>query len=998
MKKRTAVILCLALLIAMLSPAFFAIQTGINRSSTIEFCSNVAQLNRDYKSLDEAQCFDEYGNRLNYLYENRLIVKGSSPTQTNATVTVNGPRYSVLQYNTKEELNKDYDLLKNQGLWVEKDYILFASTAESTNPSGTSSYSGSYYYCGMDYAKGVINSSGIVYDDITVGVVDSGVWYNHEVYEGRYIKTGVNFSASGQANDEIDDNGHGTATSSIILMSTPNNVKVKGYKVIDSNGSATTSALIATLEYIIAERDKPQVLNLSIGGYEFNNNAMELFDDAFKRLGDAGVSICVAAGNEYVLAEYNSIGGCDSVITVASCDNNGNFSSFSDYGRAIDITAPGEEVYCAVSGSQSNYTSTNMTGTSVASPYVAAACTYLLMQNPNYTPQEIKSIIKDNAIKVSPEDEYYYGSGILNCINLVDKGEQDNEIVPSVVGGEYEGSSLSLALSSNTPDGQIYYTKYPGMPYLEYDGSNIEIDQNMTISYALKKDGKFISNISSQSYTFNYTAQSSDFKITLGKISEVYIPDKKINVIIPGKLGLKTPTSIGASAFANKNYNKVILPDSVTSLGAGAFNNAKIRELVGNGVTKFGGKEVFASCSRLQSVTLPKLSAVTESAFENCSSLNYIDFGANIKKLQTKAFASTAIVNADFPNAEYPSGSCTDVFYNARIFTCNLPLIDTLNESLFNGCAFLHKLTTKPIKTIFPNALRNTSIFDMDLSQLTTLYKGALSGVRIENFYAPGVTKIADTSTATTNTLGAKFTQCTTINLPNLTGELTDSSLYYSTVKNLILPKITAITSQKTFYNMPLLEFVYLPMATIYNSPTRSVGSTDELFGYLPYCNYSKPRLVFIPNATEIGQLTFKDFGAIYATSAQGIDITVSQGSYQGSIILSDTVKDNSITVSCAEGGIAPNIIVSGNTTQSENVVIVSPKKCSYTGCEGNLLSYKCNEGEFSIPLEYVKDYFGTDMLNSDMNKTHAFLFDFHDDDIINAKDYAIFRQILIEQ
>ena len=56
MKKRTAVILCLALLIAMLSPAFFAIQTGINRSSTIEFCSNVAQLNRDAsRHIDEGR-------------------------------------------------------------------------------------------------------------------------------------------------------------------------------------------------------------------------------------------------------------------------------------------------------------------------------------------------------------------------------------------------------------------------------------------------------------------------------------------------------------------------------------------------------------------------------------------------------------------------------------------------------------------------------------------------------------------------------------------------------------------------------------------------------------------------------------------------------------------------------------------------------------------------------------------------------------------------------
>ena len=172
-------------------------------------------------------------------------------------------------------------------------------------------------------------------------------------------------------------------------------------------------------------------------------------DTDIEEMLDAGIHICVAAGNrsnkidEYGGTDYDNsytndfftyyyhrgsspygdasvdggqraiiVGNIDS--TVASGTNDQKVQS-SECGPGVDIYAPGTNIMSATSttnrwgsGSQnyylnSNYKQTNITGTSMASPQVAGVLACLLELHPEWTPAQAKQWLLDNA-----------GSAILN--------------------------------------------------------------------------------------------------------------------------------------------------------------------------------------------------------------------------------------------------------------------------------------------------------------------------------------------------------------------------------------------------------------------------------------------------------------------------------------------------------------------------------------------------------------------------------------------------------
>lgn len=76
----------------------------------------------------------------------------------------------------------------------------------------------------------------------------------------------MNFSSSGKTNDSMDDQGHGTMVAGIVMQNTTENVKIKPYKVLNSDGKCATSQIIAAVNHILSETDAPDVINLSLGG------------------------------------------------------------------------------------------------------------------------------------------------------------------------------------------------------------------------------------------------------------------------------------------------------------------------------------------------------------------------------------------------------------------------------------------------------------------------------------------------------------------------------------------------------------------------------------------------------------------------------------------------------------------------------------------------------------------------------------------------------------
>ena len=61
---------------------------------------------------------------------------------------------------------------------------------------------------------------------------------------------------------EADQYGHGTQVAGVIVQNSPNNVKIKSYKIADSNGNSTMSYIVSALKTIASEQNAPKILNM----------------------------------------------------------------------------------------------------------------------------------------------------------------------------------------------------------------------------------------------------------------------------------------------------------------------------------------------------------------------------------------------------------------------------------------------------------------------------------------------------------------------------------------------------------------------------------------------------------------------------------------------------------------------------------------------------------------------------------------------------------------
>ncbi|WYZ45727.1 hypothetical protein EsH8_VIII_001043 [Colletotrichum jinshuiense] len=219
-------------------------------------------------------------------------------------------------------------------------------------------------------------------------VVDSGININHNEFEGR-AEQGYN-AAGGEFDDTF---GHGTHVAGTIGGKTYGVAKkatLVDVKVFIGRQSTTSIILDGyqwAVEDIVAKgRASRSVINMSLGGgasTAFNNAVAGAFED--------GILSVVASGNENLPASTRSPASAPDALTVGAIDSAWDEPSYSNYGDAVDILAPGSDVLSAWIGSNSaTYTTT---GTSMATPHVAGLALYLAVLEDISTPAALTARI-----------------------------------------------------------------------------------------------------------------------------------------------------------------------------------------------------------------------------------------------------------------------------------------------------------------------------------------------------------------------------------------------------------------------------------------------------------------------------------------------------------------------------------------------------------------------------------------------------------------------------
>ncbi len=344
-------------------------------------------------------------------------------------------------------------------LYAEPNYLAFTSQTIPTDPSFLEQWA--LHNTGQTNGTEDADIDGPEAWDITTGspdiviaVVDTGVDWNHQdlaaniwTNEGEIAGDSIDNDGNGYIddvrgwdfvtvdpgsvyegedpgppdNDPMDVQGHGTHCSGIIGAVGNNSLGITGvtwnsrlmavragYKDTSGRGSLQHADIAAAIIY--ATDSGADIINMSFGGGD-----SETIQDAINYASAAGVILIASAGN----------GGCnclqypaayDTVLSISSFDHNDVKASSSNYGDWIDVAAPGVDIYSTFANGTYAFSS----GTSMAAPQVCGVAGLILSNNPGFSREEVRQILRVSADDVSSAGwDEQSGYGRINAFNAL---------------------------------------------------------------------------------------------------------------------------------------------------------------------------------------------------------------------------------------------------------------------------------------------------------------------------------------------------------------------------------------------------------------------------------------------------------------------------------------------------------------------------------------------------------------------------------------------------
>ena len=238
-------------------------------------------------------------------------------------------------------------------------------------------------------------------EDVDVFILDTGVEKSHP-----YLNVVETRSFLDDEPETDDLAGHGTQCAGIIgardrgwkkdehidVVGIAPNVCVHGFKVLGKDGSGGFSDIVSAVEEVAKyKRENPNkrvLVNMSLGGYVGTPFYTVLDREIARLVEKRSVPVVVAAGNDGQDCSHHSPAHTREAITVGCFDQQDVFSRFSNYGKDVDILAPGNDIRT----STINGGVDTVSGTSFACPMVCGAATLLLAKESTkvLSPQQVQ--------------------------------------------------------------------------------------------------------------------------------------------------------------------------------------------------------------------------------------------------------------------------------------------------------------------------------------------------------------------------------------------------------------------------------------------------------------------------------------------------------------------------------------------------------------------------------------------------------------------------------
>ncbi|MGB4441389.1 MAG: S8 family serine peptidase, partial [Coriobacteriia bacterium] len=310
---------------------------------------------------------------------------------------------------------------------------------------------------------------------VVIAVVDSGVDLNHPDLVDQIASGGWDFVDGDTVPDDLY--GHGTHVAGIAAAEANNGLfgsgtapgcRILPVRVLGADGVGNTWGTAQGIEWAV--NNGADVVNLSLGTPEQN----DYLSDAVAYAIANGVVVVAASGNVDAshprLTDVQYPAREPGVIAVGAIQNTTPYSiaAFSQDGASLDLMGPGVNIYSTLID-RADY----MSGTSMATPFVAGTVALMKSLDPRLTPAEIASTLAATAADLgAPGRDDTYGYGLARAdaaaeaayaASLVPRTVLDVDQVASPTGWYRVAPQITL-----TPD-------MPSVTYYRWDDGAVQV-------------------------------------------------------------------------------------------------------------------------------------------------------------------------------------------------------------------------------------------------------------------------------------------------------------------------------------------------------------------------------------------------------------------------------------------------------------------------------------------------------------------------------------------